>query len=268
MIKARLECPWGVAMRRLLLAAVICGVAAGAQAADLSDLPILRGSVGSSLTTSRTNWNGFYAGGQFAYSGVTSKVAGSANSDLQATFVRPPTADYNWQPLGMARSTNTGYGAFGGYNMQFEDVVIGFEGNYTHDAFSSTTKAVGLRYLADNVTLESLTNSTATVKLSDFGSVRVRGGYALGCFLPYVFVGGGIGSQTIDRSVSAFPLPVRSAITNDVHSRIVYGYSAGAGVDMMLMGGLFVRAEYEYRRVTSTVESNVNSARLGLGYKF
>ena len=106
------------------------------------------------------------------------------------------------------------------------------------------------------------------MKLSDFGSVRVRGGYALGCFLPYVFVGGGVGSQTIDRSVSAFPLPVRSAITNDVHSRIVYGYSAGAGVDMMLMGGLFVRAEYEYRRVTSTVESNVNSARLELGYKF
>ena len=36
----------------------------------------------------------------------------------------------------------------------------------------------------------------------------------------------------------------------------------------MLVGGLFVRAEYEYRRVTSDVESNINTVRAGLGYKF
>jgi opacity protein-like surface antigen len=34
------------------------------------------------------------------------------------------------------------------------------------------------------------------------------------------------------------------------------------------VGGLFMRAEYEYQRVTSTIESNINSARLGVGYKF
>jgi outer membrane immunogenic protein len=48
----------------------------------------------------------------------------------------------------------------------------------------------------------------------------------------------------------------------------VFGYSAGAGIDIMLVGGLFVRAEYEYRRVTSDVESNINTVRAGLGYKF
>ena len=51
-------------------------------------------------------------------------------------------------------------------------------------------------------------------------------------------------------------------------SKLVYGYSAGLGVDVMVVGGLFLRAEYEYQRVTSDIESNVNSVRAGLGYKF
>jgi opacity protein-like surface antigen len=252
-------------MRRILLAAVMVGAASCAQAADLSDLPILRGSLpgGSSV-----NWQGYYVGGQVAYGSITSKVPGDVNSDLQSTFIRPPTADYNWQPLGSAHSTNTGYGAFAGYNSQWDDVVVGFEANYIHDGFSPVSNSVGLRYLADNVTLESLTNSTAIVRLSDFGSLRVRGGYIIGCFLPYVFVGTGLGSQTVDRSVSAFPNPLLPPSTSASKTKLVYGYSAGAGFDVMLVGGLFARAEYEYRRVTSDIESNVNTVRLGVGYKF
>ena len=55
-------------MRRFLLAAMMCGVAAGAQAADLSDLPILRGAVTDGMTHSARNWDGWYAGGQVGYS--------------------------------------------------------------------------------------------------------------------------------------------------------------------------------------------------------
>jgi outer membrane immunogenic protein len=106
------------------------------------------------------------------------------------------------------------------------------------------------------------------VKQSDFGSARVRGGYVMGCFLPYAFVGAGFGSQTVDRSVSAFPDPIAIATTSASKSKMIYGFTAGGGVDMMLLGGLFVRAEYEYRRVTSDIETNVNTVRLGLGYKF
>ena len=36
----------------------------------------------------------------------------------------------------------------------------------------------------------------------------------------------------------------------------------------MLVGGLFMRAEWEYQRVTSNVESDINTIRLGIGYKF
>jgi outer membrane immunogenic protein len=256
-------------MRRFLLAAMLFGAATGAHAADMPDVPFLRGSFTDGLTSSRVNWQGYYVGGQAEYSSAIPKVPGNANADLQRTFVRPPTADYNWQPLGAARSFNNGFGAFAGYNAQFDDVVVGVEANYTHAGIRSVSDSVGYRYLVSNpFDFESLTHSTAIVKQSDFGSARLRGGYAVGCFLPYAFLGAGFGSQTIDRSVSAFPDPIAIATTSASKSKMVYGYTAGAGVDMMLIGGLFARAEYEYRRVTTDVESNVNTVRLGLGYKF
>jgi outer membrane immunogenic protein len=253
------------AMRRFLLAVVMCGAVSGAQAADLPDFPALRGGFGP---TSRVNWQGWYVGGQVSYGSVTSKVPSNINGDMQATFIRPANVDYNWQPLGMAHDQATGFGAFAGYNSQWDDVVVGLEANYIHDGFRSASTSTGLRYLADNVTLESITHSAAVVSLSDFGSLRVRGGYVIGCFLPYAFVGTGFGSQTIDRTVSASPDSVRPAWTSDSKSKLVFGYSAGAGFDVMVTGGLFLRADYEYRRVTSDFESNINTVRAGLGYKF
>ena len=255
-------------MRRFLLVAVMCGSASVAQAADMPDLPFLRGSFTEGLSATSVNWQGFYVGGQVSYGSVTSKVASGVNSDLQATFIPPNNVSYNWQPFGSAHGNTTGYGAFVGYNSQWDDVVVGFEANYIHDGFRSVTNSVGLRYEADNVTLQSVTNSNATVKLSDFGSLRVRGGYVMGCFLPYLFAGTGLGGQTVDRTVSASPDPLRPGTSAASKTKLVFGYSAGAGIDVMLVGGLFVRAEYEYRRVTSDVESNINTVRAGLGYKF
>jgi outer membrane immunogenic protein len=54
-------------MRLILLAAMMCGVAAGAPAADLPDLPILRGAVTDGGIYSTRNWDGWYAGGQVDY---------------------------------------------------------------------------------------------------------------------------------------------------------------------------------------------------------
>lgn len=110
-----------------------------------------------------------------------------------------------------------------------------------------------------------MTNSNLTVQVSDFGSLRVRGAYVIGCFLPYLFGGAGLGSQKVEGSLSAYP-PV--VAWNADKTKLVYGYSLGFGVDIMLDRGLFARVEYEYLRVTSNFDSNVNSVRAGLGYKF
>ena len=127
----------------------------------------------------------------------------------------------------------------------------------------------GLRYQPDLYAVYSLTHSNAIVKLSDFGSLRIRGGYVMGCFLPYVFAGTGFGKP--DRRSHRFGfsgLRCGRRRTAASKTKLVYGYSVGAGIDVMLVGGLFMRAEYEYRRVTSDVETNINTVRAGLGYKF
>lgn len=253
-------------MRRLLLAAVMFGAVSGAQAADMPDF--LRGSFTDGLTTARVGWQGYYVGGQIDYGSIDSKLPGAINGDMQSTFLPPPGVGYNWRPLGQAHILKGGYGAFAGYNSQWDDVVVGLEANYIHGGLRAAySNSTGNTYNPD-LSIASTTNSNAVIKVSDFGSLRVRGGYILGCFLPYGFVGAGVGSQTIERSVSASPAPVLPAWTTDTKVKLVYGYSAGLGIDVMLAGGLFARAEYEYQRVTSTIETNINTIRLGLGYKF
>jgi outer membrane immunogenic protein len=253
-------------MRRFLLVAVMFGAVSGAQAADLPDLPILRGAFTDGLTSSRVIWQGGYIGGQASYGSITSKPAPTINSDLEATFTAPTPLHYNWPLLGQAHDVNTGYGGFAGYNSQWDDVVVGFEANYLHSGLHALTSATGTTLNGSSIV--GATNSSALISLTDFGSARLRAGYVVGCFLPYLYGGLGVGSQTVDRNVSASPAPVSVPRSSDSKTKLVYGYSFGAGVDVMLVAGLFLRAEYEYLRVTSTIESNVNSARLGLGYKF
>jgi len=253
-------------MRRLLLAAAMLGTVSAAHAADMPDLPFLRGSFTDGLSRSNVNWEGYYVGGQGEYGAITSKISSTINSDIQSTFVTPGPA-YNWQPLAFAHSNSAGYGAFAGYNGQWDDVVLGVEANYIHGGFKSTSNSVGQTFNNLNAVIAT-TATSAVVGVSDFGSLRARAGYAWGCFLPYAFIGGGVGSQTVDRYASASPSSVQPATTFASKSKLVYGYSGGLGFDAMLVGGLFVRVEYEYLRVTSDIESNVNSVRAGLGYKF
>jgi opacity protein-like surface antigen len=259
-------------MRRLLLAAVICGAAQGAYAADMPDLPVLRGSLPEGLSTVRTVWQGYYIGGQASYGSVTSKPSPTLNSDLQNTLVPPagsPSSSYPRPLLDSASERGAGWGAFFGYNSQWDDVVIGVEGNYIHSGLNAFTSKTG--YFPSRALPTTMTaTSSATIRSTDFGSARLRAGYIIDCFLPYAFIGGGMGSQTVDRNVSAdpAPMPLPTLQTRATKTSLVYGYSAGVGVDVMLMAGLFLRAEYEYQRVTSTIESNINSARVGIGYKF
>ena len=252
-------------MRRLLVAAVVLATATGARAADMPDF--LRGSLPASPSP-QVNWQGYYIGGQGAYGSASSKVTPALNSDLENTFISPGIFGYNWQALGQAKNVAAGYGGFAGYNSQWDDVVVGVEANYLHSDYHALTNSIGFTYDPTSLATTSSATSRALVSLTDFGSIRVRAGYVMGCFLPYVFGGAGLGNQTVDRSVSTSPAPIFQPLSSNTKNTLVYGYSVGAGVDVMLFSGLFLRAEYEYQRVTSSFESNINSGRLGIGYKF
>lgn len=128
-------------MRLILLAAMMCGVAAGAQAADLPDLPILRGAVTDGLSTSNVNWQGFYVGGQAGYGSSDENFTGS-NANMLAALLDHNVIQQmqvsNWNlGLGKQSSRSSGYGGSVGYNWQWTDVVIGLEGSYLHGTFGA-----------------------------------------------------------------------------------------------------------------------------------
>ena len=287
MISARLVLSMGVAMRRFLLAAVMMGAASCAQAADMPDLPILRGSYVDGLTTSRVNWQGFYVGGQGGYGSSDEKFAGS-NANMIDTLL-----DHNviqqmqvsqWN-LGLAGQSarSSAYGAFAGYNWQWDDVVVGLEASYVHGSFGGASRAtkelVSGSALSDTFFHDVAVDSSASISISDMATFRARAAYAWGCFLPYMFGGFALGKADIARSVTIHdavsttingpftPLATLNA-TDAVHNHLIYGYTAGLGVDVNLIGGLFMRAEWEYVRFTSQVDTNINTVRAGLGYKF
>lgn len=287
MISARLVLSMGVAMRRFLLAAVMMGAASCAQAADMPDLPILRGSYIDGLTTSRVNWQGFYVGGQGGYGSSDEKFAGS-NANMIDTLL-----DHNviqqmqvsqWN-LGLAGQSarSSAYGAFAGYNWQWDDVVVGLEASYVHGSFGGASRATkelvsGLA-LSDTFFHDVAVDSSASISISDMATFRARAAYAWGCFLPYMFGGFALGKADIARSVTIHdavsatingpftPLATLNA-TDAVHNHLIYGYTAGLGFDVNLVGDLFMRAEWEYVRFTSQVDTNINTVRAGLGYKF
>ena len=68
----------------VVVAAVMMAAVSGAQAADLPDLPILRGGFTDGLTTSKVNWEGFYVGGQAGYGSSDENFTGSQSNLLAA----------------------------------------------------------------------------------------------------------------------------------------------------------------------------------------
>src|SRR5471030_3017258 len=109
-------------MRRFLLAAVMLGAAAGAQAADMPDF--LRGSLAPGPSVPNRNWDGWYAGGQIGYSSAELDFGHATKSLtnflLRNTVIQAPIAQ--WALLSKNHSQTTGFGAFVGRNYQWEDL--------------------------------------------------------------------------------------------------------------------------------------------------
>lgn len=274
-------------MRRLLLLAVVLGAASGANAADMPDLPFLRGGFTDGLSTARVDWQGVYFGGQggigesnMNFTAATQTIAARL---LSNTAIDASGGVSSWPVGGKVSVRGTGFGGFAGYNSQWDDVVVGLEFSYLHGNFGgSQSDSIGRSFTDSTGYTDSVTyTGTSTMSVSDMATLRGRAGYAIGSFLPYMFGGVAlgradivrtatiVGSQVNPNAVVGFQnIPVNLAATDGEYNHLVYGYSFGLGVDVMLKAGLFLRAEWEYLRFTSAVDTSINTARLGLGYKF
>ena len=279
-------------MRRVLLAAAMFAMSASAQAADMPDY--LRGSVGG--YTPVNIWQGFYIGGQGGYGSSDSHFSGSNTSMLSSLIAnnviqQMGVAQWNLQLSGVSERSS-GYGAFMGYNWQWEDVVVGLEGSYLHGSFGGASSATAGPLiggpLSDGMYHAVSVTSSDSIGITDMATFRARAGYAWGIFLPYMFGGLALGNANISQSVDVHdqygPTFANAAAScsgsspplvcynmhadNTLHNHLIYGYTAGLGVDIKLIGGLFMRAEWEYARFVDLIEVNTNTVRAGLGYKF
>src|ERR1044071_2339064 len=173
----------GMGVRHMRWVVVVLFVLNLAPRAFAADLDILRGSepVGPAFFT---NWSGFYAGGHFDFGSTTADFSGATHplisSGLTQLQLENEIMPSEWPVLGSASTSATGFGGFVGYNMQFQDLIIGVEGNYTHAP--ATLRASASPILDRIVSVGTLLYSvnvtgSATLTPTDVGSLRMRAGY-------------------------------------------------------------------------------------------
>jgi outer membrane immunogenic protein len=303
----------GPVMRRLIAIASIA-FAAGAWSTGLwapgawstrawaadyepSDFPTLRGSSPYIPATPRhTNWGGFYGGGQVGYGASYmdfSEAGRSINAfDPNVSFTAPFGSVSSWASLETDTGKGATYGAFVGYNWQFDDLILGFEANYSHTNLFGT--ASGTRCYASSPSLPSCSaaitlgdgndynatvTATASMRITDYGTARLRAGWVVDNVLPYAMIGLAVGRAEISRYATATGTPVNPPGTGTPFTRtegtfnssmLTWGYSAGLGADWLILSNVFVRAEYEFVKflLVSDFRSQIHNGRLGLGVKF
>jgi outer membrane immunogenic protein len=269
---------------------VICTlfVLAFAPPALADDFDVLRGSQVPVGPATFTRWSGFYFGGDVSYNSAIADFSRATapliEFSLQDTVVEQQFTPSQLQLLGKGADNAFGGGAFVGYNTQWQDVVLGVEGNYTHASLSATstsTVVIARQFSppAGNVDSVTLSNATARLSLTDYGELRGRAGYVLGNFLPYGFFGVvvGAGSYSVSTQVDAtcgtppggcigFPLFPSAG----QGSALLWGYSVGVGLDWALAPNIFLRAEFDFDQFVpiSNISLEILSGRVGVGAKF
>jgi opacity protein-like surface antigen len=290
-------------MRRFVLAAVVFGITSGAQAADMPDF--LRGSIPAEQTPSR-NWAGWYAGGQVGYSSAdmdfSHSVKSLTNFMERNSVLQDPLAQ--WSLLSNNHAQATGFGAFVGRNWQWEDLVFGVEANYNYMTSLSAQSTNSMERLIINPvgenpptghthTYDTTLSGNAALQIKDVVTLRGRAGWAVGDALPYLFGGLAVGRVDVSRSATVaykkyddwddtdpitgitthHTVQIGSDSQSSAERRtnsFVAGWTAGLGMEYMLWGNMFMRAEWEYVRFLSVkdITFSTNNARVGIGYKF
>lgn len=290
-------------MRRIVVLALMSVIGSAANAADWpEDLPALRG--GFSESPGRRNWEGWYVGGQFGYSAAQLDM-GNANKSLTDYILRNSVLQEpvgQWSLLESKNATGTGFGGFVGRNWQWEDAVVGLEISYANlsNVRGSSSGSMGREINSGDSTPPPNTtylynvglSGSATTEIKDIMTLRARAGWDAGAFMPYAFAGVALGRINVNRSATVnvnrreiYTDPVTGATSTAGPYSISYspntrveggedsiagGYSFGVGAEFNLVGGLFARAEWEYARFVKVkdVGTSMNSARVGVGYRF
>jgi outer membrane immunogenic protein len=149
-------------------------------------------------------------------------------------------------------------------------------------------------------TYDTTLTGNAALQIKDVVTFRGRAGWAVDNFLPYVFGGLAVGRVDVARwatvsydkydtydvtttnIVGGIPISTTTSKTVLLGSNtyptstehrtnsFVAGWTGGLGLEYMLWGNVFMRAEWEYVRFLSVkdISFSTNNVRAGIGYKF
>jgi outer membrane immunogenic protein len=271
------------------------GLSTLAQAADMAapPPPALRGVLPASEKA--IDWSGFYFGGTGSYvasSSSTSRQAGQVDPLLrrlvQGSIVE---TGINSMPLveqGRTQDGRIGFGAFIGYNVQLDDIVLGVEADYTRAKVEAELNGSRTGRVAGTTETYDWAASTArSRKMTDFGTVRFRLGYAWDNWMPYVTAGLAYGRSSDSGMAAIAGTQFTTAVCPDGscagptnytpsflreanRSKLNFGYALGAGVDLALTQNIFLRAEVQHIRFaeSGTFGMQINQAKIGAAIKY
>jgi opacity protein-like surface antigen len=238
-------------MRRLFTIALsLLALGGAARAADLPPAPQLPPMEAEPL------WTGFYAG-----LNVGGAFGSSRNAFTVAGFGLPSFATSRDGVI---------WGGEAGYNWQTGPWVFGLEANFEGSGLSGGRNAPCLPPLCG-----ALAASYAQ-RLSWFGTLRPRIGYALGNWLFYATGGGALGQVETNAAAAVGPFVAadRRGWTRDV-------WTLGGGVEVALAPGWSAKIEYLYLDLGSRTTTYLmnppisNASRLsanvittGVNYRF
>jgi opacity protein-like surface antigen len=232
------------ALAALSIGALLALPPGPAAAADLPDDSFLRGTL-DVFTKPAARWDGIYFGAHYGYSNLSPDFS-DADSTLSVTFANQTT-------------NSQGYGGFLGYNVQIDqNLVIGLDIGYTRPTSLETTSTASGGGLT----------ASSTYRLADWGTARLRAGYAFGQFMPYAVLGGAIGR--IDYSTVAVDGAGATVYSDSRDNAYTAGLVAGLGIDVLLLPNVFLRGEWEYVAFSSVggIRSQVSTGRVGIGVRF
>lgn len=237
-------------VKYLIAASAVALIAGGsAQAADV----VVAHTEAPAVAASAFSWQGFYAGGEIGGSWAQSKLKSRGNNQTYGSKVKPDGF------IG---------GLYAGYNFEInggDNIVLGAETDFLwNDVDDIGSKELGgFKY-------------KTRVKQKWVGSTRLRAGYAVDRWLPYVAAGVAYGK--IDTRLNRYDAD-DAFVSGGNKNKTRSGWTIGAGVDYAMTDNVLLRVEYRYtdfgkktydygNEGSYRIKYNSNDVRVGVAYKF
>lgn len=253
--------------------------------AGAADWP-LRGSLAPQTTYAR--WDGWQFGVEAGW-GTFRNDFGNSTSPLVAFILRNTAAESEFAPstwTTLPSNTTNGpvFGGYIGYNMQWDQLVLGVDLGYKYaNIATGANDSIARQFTtSDGFSNTVSIDARAQMKLVDYVTFRGRAGYAWGQFLPYAFVGIAAGrfnygtTATVHHTgtpippAPGLPFDLTDTASNGKTNAIVGGGAAGLGIDWAATPGMYLRAEWEYVAFAPVngSRSNINTGKIGAGARF